>query len=661
VDRIAALVSELRWYLHRLEWSAAATWQAGLRRADVEVALGGLPFHAPPNLITWFTAQDGCPGTLDGEVFPRGTPFSIGTALRRRRRWLRDYGEDSTARPDTLFPLFGNYDIEYSLDCGESERRGQILLTTGPEPPECVMSDLESFLAALVECHARGLYSVERPGAFEPPRLVEEPHRTIEVSNRHRPAWHEERLAILRDALGSGSDGMANVDARAWAWLGSEGAQLVLPHLERALEHDDAIPTAAIDAVCDAPPEAALPSLVHLLGRRTGMLRYERLVTGLRRIGTPQAARALVDALVSPGLPFGSRRQNIAEAFAGWPSEEAADAAVPLLTSEDEDVRRNAATLLGNVQAKGSITALTRALVDPSVEVAAAAAEGLGKLGASNIAVPLIEAFERGLASHFGRLERGLVTHIDPRSLSGAAALAITKLDAPSAAPLLVTIVEDLRKELVQRPPSSRKLAAATGAMFLHVLTRWGHATDPVELGQWLKHTRADEGTDPFVLDASTRLARALVTFADPIAERVTLNWLAALELRSRDGALRQLANASPWAIDLLGAWSLHDDAHVRGGAVFALGDSADEAALQPLVVAADDEVPLVRWEACRSLGRLAAPRAVPALSNALADPNDAVAAAAYEALHTIAPAAARSADVTGRRVLEVARRDLEL
>ncbi|MEQ9503906.1 MAG: HEAT repeat domain-containing protein [Deltaproteobacteria bacterium] len=660
---LAERIAEVRHQLSRLGLPAAASWRSGRSEAEVDAAFAQIPFTPPTSLRDWFVLQDGCAPPFEDEIFPGGAPLTLEAALQRYALWQSLNQPDFEFRPPAVFPIFAVEKLEYGIDCSDGPSRGQVLKCWFDELPSAVLDRLEDLLAAITECYAEGAYAIEHADEVDQDFLTEDEHRAPAIWTRHREGWRQTQLAAMRAGI---VDWWDEEQMDAVSGLGDEAAAIALDVLERAWKGRK-VPLCALNAVCESPTPEAEATLTAILADPSQSHLAPSVVEGLRRLATPTAHRTLLDRLErrSTGTPaFDPTRGAIAHAFRDHPSDDIALAAVPLLRSSDADLRMNVAILLGDVRSSHGVAPLVRALLDPEENVAMAAARALGEIGDAHAAGPLIEAFELGLENHRQKLEAGFLRGMAEASVVVRAAHALTRLDAPQAAPLLASVVHDLELLFKQRSTVRHAIAAAFGGAFLHTLARWGHPTDAVALGQWLKRTREIEASAPNafrVRMATDLLVETLTTLGDPIAEGIVRDWFEAQQSWRRTHALRRMsASTTPWSIDLRCEWSAHPDVRVRTAAVEALAGLKDDAAIGALVVATEDDHPVVRWHACRSLGATATPRAIPALTEAIGDPNDGVASAAYEALFATDPEAARAVDTAERAVLEAVRRALE-
>lgn len=657
---LAERIAAVRHQLSRLGLPAAASWRSGRSEAEVDAAFADLPFTPPASLRDWFVLQDGCAPPFEDEIFPGGAPLTLQAALQRYASWQSLNQPDFEFRPPTMFPILAVERLEYGIDCREGPTRGQVLKCWFDELPSTVQDRLEDLLAAVAQCYAEGAYAIEHADEVDQDFLTEDEHRAPAIWTRHREGWRQTQLAAMRAGI---VDWWDEEQLDAVSGLGDEATAIALDVLERAWK-DRKVPICALNAVCESPTLEAEATLVAILAAPSQSHLAPSVVEGLRRLATPTAHRALLDTLQrrsTQAAAVDPTRVAIAHAFRDHPSDDIARAALPLLRSRDADLRMNVATLLGHVRSSHGVDPLVRALLDPEENVAMAAARALGEIGDANAAVPLIEAFELGLENHRRRLESGFLRGMAEATVVVRAGHALTRLDAPQAAPLLASVVQDLEALFKQPSAARHAIAAAFGGAFLHTLARWGHPTDAVALGQWLKRAREIEASAPHAFRvrlATDLLVETLTTLHDPIAEGIVRDWFEAQGSWRRINALRSMRAArSPWSIDLRCEWSVHPDVRVRAAAVEALAGAKDDAAIGALVVATEDEHPVVRWHACRSLGATATPRAIPALTEAIGDPNDGVATAAYEALFATDPEAARAVDTAGRAALEAVRR----
>lgn len=134
----------------------------------------------------------------------------------------------------------------------------------------------------------------------------------------------------------------------------------------------------AIEDLGDLADPRAIPALAPLLQERSAAIR-EAVVDALVGIGGVDAARAVIPLL---GDETASARNAASEILQriGAPARELLEAR---LADRDGDIRKYAVDILAEIASPDSRAALLTALDDENVNVAATAAEALGRIGAA--------------------------------------------------------------------------------------------------------------------------------------------------------------------------------------------------------------------------------------------------------------------------------------
>jgi HEAT repeat protein len=283
---------------------------------------------------------------------------------------------------------------------------------------------------------------------------------------------------------------------------------------------------------------------------------------------------------------------------------------------------------LGDAGDRRAVPALLVALGDRDWIVRKYAASGLGRVGAEEATGPLQDALA------------------DPRpEVRRAAARALARLGgAPQAAWLIAIedadwLVREVATEALGRDPSE----AATGALLSAL-------ADPVWLNRYQALQALRDRPDPRVLQA---LLDALHH------DRELSPWLGPAIAEAGPAALEPLLalldDAPPWRqLAIAAALGRLDDDRARAALSTMVGhpDSEIEDAIAHhgramagyLVRASDSADWMIRWHACKLLGRHGDPGAAEALVRRLADARPEVRLAALDALSRLAPPGAEPA-----------------
>lgn len=167
-----------------------------------------------------------------------------------------------------------------------------------------------------------------------------------------------------------------------------------MPHeieelLRRAEGPDETVRRYAAEDLAQCDDERAVDALIRLLGDGAVAVR-EAAVESLKAIGGAAVSREAAPLLESEE-PF---LRNYAVEILESAGELAVPELLKLCDTESVDLRKFALDIIGNIGVKSDSEAYGRCvhlLDDPNVNVAAAAAEALGKLG-EPAALPLLEA-----------------------------------------------------------------------------------------------------------------------------------------------------------------------------------------------------------------------------------------------------------------------------
>jgi HEAT repeat protein len=217
---------------------------------------------------------------------------------------------------------------------------------------------------------------------------------------------------------------------------GGEKAVPVLVAIIRAPGSDWASVPArvmAIDILAEIGPAAgsALAALLAALTDGDSIVRREA-ATALAAVGPNDdgAVSALIAELATPNALAATR----ALAKCGAGSLRATPGLVKLLSSEDPEIRWNAANTLGEIHAVDALDPLIGALKDPADQVREHAAEALGELGPA--AAKAVEPLIATLKDPYSKARRDAarsIGQIGPAAKAAAPALEQLSKDDPQA------------------------------------------------------------------------------------------------------------------------------------------------------------------------------------------------------------------------------------
>ena len=150
---------------------------------------------------------------------------------------------------------------------------------------------------------------------------------------------------------------------------------------------DETTRRCAVEDLGDCGDEAAIELAVRALADPSPAV-CEAALDTLARIGGIAVVQAVLPALRSERVRF----RNAATVLLSELGETAAEYLAGMTSDEDRDVRLFAIDTLTRIRSRTAETAIIRALKDPDINVAAAAAAALGEIGAVSAVPSLIAA-----------------------------------------------------------------------------------------------------------------------------------------------------------------------------------------------------------------------------------------------------------------------------
>ncbi len=409
---------------------------------------------------------------------------------------------------------------------------------------------------------------------------------------------------------------------------------------ERLASPDDEVRHAAVQSLRDAGPEA-LPSLIEALGDASWRVRKAALdfvllapaadslpllIAGLRDEGNAGRRNSSMEALVRLGPA-------------------AVPALAPLVTDPDHDLRKFVVDALGNIEAPPVSALLRAALEDPEENVAAAAAEYLGRRR-DTAAVPVLL---RRLGERGGWLTFGCLRALGEIGDAAAAPAVSALLGEPglrkAALEALGRVGDDqavphLLEALFSGDRGLRRVAVRA----VHrILPRLGRDTGAAALAAGVR-ARADDEFFDFLRgllgqeEQQTRAAAATLLSLAPGARMVSIFLDALPQVAEQDQELlvRGLDGLAAAELPLLVARLLDPSPVVRLRLAGVLGSRGCHEAVPLLLTLLEDGIGHVRSAAAIALGRLGDPAAVSPLVGLLRDPYPDVRAAGMEAIVAI-------------------------
>lgn len=409
---------------------------------------------------------------------------------------------------------------------------------------------------------------------------------------------------------------------------------------EQLASPDDEVRHAAVQGLRDAGPEA-LPSLIGALGDASWRVRKAALDLVLLAPAT-ESLPLLIAGLRDEGNA--GRRNSSMEALVRLGAA-AVPALAPLVTDPDPDLRKFVVDALGNIEAPTVAVLLRTALADPEENVAAAAAEFIGRRR-DTAAVPLLL---RRLGERGGWLTFGCLRALGEIGDVAAAPAVTALLGEPglrkTALEALGRVGDDravphLLEALFSRDRGLRYVAA----LAVHrILPRLGSGADAATLAAGVRG-RADDEFFEFLrglLGQEDQLARATAATLLGLAQgaRMVSILLDALPQAAETdqeliaGVLDGLPDAD---LQLLVARLLDPSPVVRLRLAGVLGRRGHRAAVPLLLTLLEDGIGHVRSAAALALGRIGDPVAVSPLVALLRDPYPDVREAGMEAIVAI-------------------------
>jgi len=338
--------------------------------------------------------------------------------------------------------------------------------------------------------------------------------------------------------------------------LGALGDETAVPTLKKLLDDPEAdVRIEAAKSLARLGDAAGAELVARLKDSETDEALALRL---LARVDPAQHLAALLDSLRQPATE--QDVDDIAALLAACKADDVVPALVAACTDESPHLRANAAILLGRLNAREHAETLISLVQDPSLDVQAAAATALARVGTQS-ALPAL----RMLAERLGR--RGADARSRPAR--NACAIALAELGDPDSAVPLCLLQLGERKR-IDAPPEV--VAFVDGEALERVLIQSIRHPDPgAPTTQVLDELRA--------LELTGSAAGGLLL----------------------EELLRERPYSKSHALDLPEVWAALLDA---------LGACAGAPAAKTAATYAGSERPFVRLAACRAILRLTTTRA---------------------------------------------------
>ncbi|MBZ0315539.1 MAG: HEAT repeat domain-containing protein [Anaerolineae bacterium] len=443
---------------------------------------------------------------------------------------------------------------------------------------------------------------------------------TLALGQIGDPAAVPPLLDILRDA-----DEI--VRGRAWEALGNIGTPAVPRLLESLRDFNEKVRAGAANALGNIKDPVALPNLLEALHDPSPQVRASA-AAALGNIGDPIAITALSDAL----------------------------------RDSDISVRRLAANALGNIGDPVALPNLLEALHDPSPQVRASAVAALGNIGDVTAVSSLLEALHDKDSDVRSHTTQALGSIGDVASISSLletlgdtdwlvrrnAVEALEKIGTP-AIPGLLDTLRDLKKygraaaalalgrigDLTATPVLLDTLHDREAVVRKNVVEALGQIGDPTTTPALLS-TLSD--SDPYV---RSETAKTLGILGNPSAVPSLIEALSDTERLLGTGkefvcdhaaeALEKIGTSE--GLEVVHRWwdnpvpfylkgLLAENAAIREGAAYRLGEIGDSTAVPGLAEALRDSDDRVRYKAIEALTRIGTP-AIAGLLHALHDCDD--------------------------------------
>ncbi len=155
------------------------------------------------------------------------------------------------------------------------------------------------------------------------------------------------------------------------------------------LSQDEATRRYAAEDLAELRDSRAVAPLIPLLFDPTAAVR-EAAVDALKAIGGEETVRAVIPLLRTEN----AAARNAASEVLEWAGEPAVPHLVKLLDDDDKDVRKFAVDIMALIGSPDTEDAFVRALQDRDINVAAAAAEALGRIGSRACVKPLVHSLK---------------------------------------------------------------------------------------------------------------------------------------------------------------------------------------------------------------------------------------------------------------------------
>jgi len=567
-----------------------------------------------------------------------GAAQALLSALRDREPRARQSAAISLARmreERAVRPLLG---LLADPDAEVRRSAGAALAMLGPAAGPSLVGALGDADPRLRRAAAEVLGVMAHAPAIEPlARLLDDAQP--EVRAAAQSALHQMSLRFLGDLRLPG-EGRRRAAVEALARIGPPIVPVLLDSLREA---DPALRAGAAEALGRARVARAAPRLVALLGDADPGVRAAA-AGALEALG-PRAAEHLLPLLRGGAA---EARTQAAGILARLPDPETVEALVRLLGDADESVRGQAQAIL-TAMGGPALAFVAPYLQDREYAVRRAVAGVLGRIGDARAVRPLLAAHADPTLRSWALqalVELGAVGAVadalhDPEAaVRLAAAETLGEMRSPAALTPLLLALQDTDAEV--RAAAARALGwLQEPAAVPHLLRALREAHEGMRRaaadGLAALGAPAVPALIPLLEDRDPAMRRAIAAVLARLRDvRAVPALVAALQDRDegvRAAAAAALAAVGPPAVEALLAQAQAGDALQRRLAAEILGEVDDGQGRRWLEAALADRDAGVREQAAAALGKQREVAAIPALLQALKDPEERVRARATGAL----------------------------
>ncbi|PLX99304.1 MAG: hypothetical protein C0623_09520 [Desulfuromonas sp.] len=305
------------------------------------------------------------------------------------------------------------------------------------------------------------------------------------------------------------------------------------------------------------------------------------------------------------------------------------------IKSEDQDVRKFALDILGEIPDDRSIPAMIEALKDDDSNVRAAAAENLGKLGASEAVTPLLEAMEKPdllfrftILEALGQIDASvpvdrLLDYSDDKLLRKALLDCLGRVGDAAAIPFLVQSLSDEMKNV-------REAAVmALGQISYQARDFFGNVM------VMRSNESVTAAVKELLVDGGPSIQKAAISLLSCIGNKDSVSSLLGLiddpDLRE-DAVSALVALGRMDTAALLGAWG-GVEGRAKAYLAYLYGEVGATSAVDLLLSVSKDPDPEMRQVVIQSLGKVSNEKALPVLIEALGDDVEEICETALQAL----------------------------